>query len=354
MARRGRPPNLNPPTSKRGRPPKLNGQAIKPIKPGRPPKLDAQAAKRGRPRKSRELNKSGEHHVKRGRPPKQRNEIKSCISPLPLCPPPAIHPFRDQGASIEWGERLDALPGSGSDAKSFVFKVKINSAPYVVKVFKFYDPLATKWFWGDQLGEEYPLEKAIVYTDPFYAECRAYGRIKEALDKGDIREKIAAKCHGYIFLDADAQRWLENQGIDLGTDMLNEELIPIVGGAGRPRAIVKDFEIAGPALDKQTPLQIRKCFRRVWLLNKLGIYNRDVREDNFRNGWLVDFDTSYTLPHDLYSALPPFEAKATQGEDVAMFEDMLEEAGINMKFLATKKYNLRPRLKENQYCVSYV
>ncbi len=44
-----------------------------------------------------------------------------------------IHPFRDQGASIEWGERLDA-PGSDSEIKSFVFKVKINSEPYVLKV----------------------------------------------------------------------------------------------------------------------------------------------------------------------------------------------------------------------------
>ncbi|KAI0910366.1 kinetochore Sim4 complex subunit FTA2-domain-containing protein [Ustulina deusta] len=281
-------------------------------------------------------------NVKRGRPPKKRTKIESLISPLSLCPPPMIHPFRDQGASIEWGERLDRI-------KSFVFKVKINSEPYVLKVFKFFDPLAAKWDWSNLLGEKYPLEKEIVYTDPFYAECRAYGRIKEAEDKGEIRGEIAVKCHGYIFLNADAQRWLEDQGFDLGTDSLNDELLPIIGGAGQPRAIVKDFEIAGPDLDKQTPQQIRTSFRSVWLLNQLGIYNRDVRAENFRNGWLVDFDTSYTLPHDIYDALPPFETAETQAEDEAMFEDMLEEAGINMRFLATKQFNFRPRLKKIQY-----
>lgn len=199
--------------------------------------------------------------------------------------------------------------------------------------------------WSDRLGEEYPLKKTVAYTDPFYAECRAYGRIKEAEDKGEIREKVATKCHGYIFLNAHAQRWLEDEGIHLGTENLTDELLPIVGGAGRPRAIVKDFEIAGPDLSIQTPQQIRRIFRRVWLLNKLGIYNRDVRADNFRNGWLVDFDISYTLPHDIYNVLPEFQAEETEAQDEAMFDSMLEEAGINMKFLATKRFNLRPRLK---------
>lgn len=121
------------------------------------------------------------------------------------------------------------------------------------------------WDWSDRLGGNYPLEKAIAYTDPFYAECRAYGRIKEAADRGEIREKIATKCHGYIFLDGDAQRWLEGQGIDLGTESVPDDLLPIMGGAGRPRAIiVKDFEVAGPDLDEQTPQRIRKSFRSVW------------------------------------------------------------------------------------------
>ncbi|KAI1427510.1 kinetochore Sim4 complex subunit FTA2-domain-containing protein [Xylaria sp. FL1777] len=312
---------------------------------GRPPKLGARTAKRGRPPKTHESKTTSGHHVKRGRPLKKRNEVGNLTSPLSLCPPPAIHPFKDQDASIEWGERLNYIPESDSQIKSFVFKVKINSEPYVLKVFKFSDPLIPKAFWNDRLGENYPVEKVMAYTDPFYAECRAYGRIKEAVDKGEVREKIAVNCHGYLFLGADDQRWLEDQGIYLGTERLNDELLPIIAGAGKPRALVKDFEIAGPELNKQTPQQIRKIFRRVWLLNQLGIYNRDVRAENFRNGWLVDFDTAYTLPHDIYNILPPFEAEETKAEDAVMFEDMLEEEGINMKFLPTKRFNFRPRLK---------
>lgn len=115
------------------------------------------------------------------------------------------------------------------------------------------------------------------------------------MDQGEIKGKIATKCHEYIFLGPDAQKWLEDEGIDLGTENLNEELLPITGGARQPRVIVKDFEIAGPDVDKQTPQQIRKCFRNVWRLNQLGIYNRDVRAEVFRTGWIVDFDMTYTL-----------------------------------------------------------
>ncbi|KAI0545829.1 kinetochore Sim4 complex subunit FTA2-domain-containing protein [Xylaria curta] len=315
---------------------------------GRLPKLK-RPAQHGMLPKSHELKKTAGHHAKCGRPPSKRNMIESPISPSSLCPPPMIHPFKDQKPSIEWGERLDATPESDSDATNFVFKVKINSEPYVLKVFKFIDPLSAIGELRSQLRETYPLEKLIVYTDPFYAECRAYGRINEAVDRGEIREKIAAKCHGYIFLNADDEKWLTSHGIDLGIEILNDELRQIVGGGGKPRAIVKDFEIAGPDLEKQTPQQIRRSFRSIWQLNQLGIYNRDVRAENFRNGWLVDFDTSYTLPHDIYSTLPPFEVAATRGGDEAKFDEMLEEAGLDMRFHGKKRYNFRPRLKEFKY-----
>ncbi|KAI1739228.1 kinetochore Sim4 complex subunit FTA2-domain-containing protein [Xylaria scruposa] len=314
---------------------------------GRPP-LKRPAQRETLPR-NQDLKKTAGHHAERGRPPPKRNKIESPISPSSLYPPPMIHPFKDQEPSIEWGERLDDIPGSGSEIKSFVFKVKINSEPYVLKVFKFIDPQSQIWELPSRLREAYPLEKLMVYTDPFYAECRAYGRIKEAVDRGEIREKIAAKCHGYIFLNSIDEKWLINHGIDLGTKILDDQLRQIVGGAGKPRAIVKDFEIAGPDLDEQTPQQIRRSFRSIWQLNQLGIFNRDVRTENFRNGWLVDFDTSYTLPHAIYSTLSPFEAAATRGRDEVKFDEMLKEAGINLRFHRKKRYDFRSRLKEFRY-----
>ncbi|KAI0095527.1 kinetochore Sim4 complex subunit FTA2-domain-containing protein [Nemania sp. FL0031] len=351
MARRGRPPKPDTKIVERARLPGLQQRSLAPgqnAKRGRPTKLNAQIEERGRLSQNHEPQKPAVNWAKRGRLSK-KGSIASPIPPLPLCPLPAIHPFKHQEASIEWGERLDEIPGSSEEVKSFVFKVKINSELYVLKIFNFFDPEDAKWEAGSELGEDYPLEKAIAYTDPFYAECRAYGRIKEAEDKGEVREKLATKCHGYIFLDKDAQNWLEGEGIDLGTEWLNDEVVSIIAGGGRPRALVKDFESAGPGLDEQTEQQIRTIFRRVCLLNNLGIYNRDVRAENFRNGWLVDFDTSYTLPHDIYNALPPSEAEDTQAEDVAKFEDMIEEAGKKMVFLPRKRFNLRPRLKRFQY-----
>ncbi|KAK5628965.1 hypothetical protein RRF57_004680 [Xylaria bambusicola] len=162
------------------------------------------------------------------------------------------------------------------------------------------------------------------------------------MNSREIRGKIATKCHGYMFLDAEAQ-WLEEQGFDLRTNRLNDELLSIVRGARWPRAIVKDFEIAGLDLDKQTPQQIWKSLWSVCRLNQLGIYDRGVREENFRNGWLVDFDLSYSLPHAICNYLPSITTKVTQGEDQVKFEHMLEEAGVKMMFPRTKHYNFRPR-----------
>ena len=195
------------------------------------------------------------------------------------------------------------------------------------------------------MGEGYPIEKAIFYTDPFYAKCRAYGRIKEAAGKGGIRGKIATKYHGYIFLDANAQRWLEERGFDLGAKSLDNELLAIHGGFGRPRAIVKDFEIEGRVFKEQTPHRVRNSFWSVRQLNLLRIYNRNIRKENFRNGWLVDFGISCTMPHAIYDSLPLFEAHATMGRDLVDFEDRLEEAGIKMRSLRTKYYDFRSRRK---------
>lgn len=50
------------------------------------------------------------------------------------------------------------------------------------------------------------MKKAIFYTNPFYAECRAYGRIEDRRVDSKaktprVRQQVAVKCYGYLFLE---------------------------------------------------------------------------------------------------------------------------------------------------------
>lgn len=66
------------------------------------------------------------------------------------------------------------------------------------------------------------------YLDPFYNDCRAYGRLKQ-----EKRDDVAIRAHGYILLTpAQEQRVTEAHGreyvdpemqIGLGSDKLDED-----------------------------------------------------------------------------------------------------------------------------------
>lgn len=191
-----------------------------------------------------------------------------------------------------------------------------------------------------------PLREGIWYTDPFYAECRAYGRIREGLESRLVTEQIAVKCYGYLLLNKNDARWLRNEGIDLGHQLLDQELREALDGDTRVRAIVKRFE------KNTAPIHagnIRKAWRGVRLLNdRLKIYNMDIKADNFIGSRLVDFGSSWTEPHKL---LDYFDkewekmAKATRWRDRVNFENMIEEDEIptRLKVLAGSEHQLRSK-----------
>lgn len=90
------------------------------------------------------------------------------------------------------------------------------------------------------------------------------------------------KCRGYMFLDEEVERCLKENGYYLQTDVLDDKIRPAVGGEGRPRAIVKDIEVSGEPLTKQSNHNIRNSFRRIRLLNTLKIYDQGMRAEDFR------------------------------------------------------------------------
>ncbi|KAI1291663.1 kinetochore Sim4 complex subunit FTA2-domain-containing protein [Xylaria venustula] len=172
---------------------------------------------------------------------------------LPSCRGPRLAPFQHQDARTTWIKRLGGNRSSESTTQGYVYKVEIKSKIYALKI---------------------------------------VSRIKEARTITGSGEKLAIPCHGYLFLTKKDERWLRRDGISFGSRRLSKEYRPPHLNTNLVRAIVKDFE----------------------RLNDIQVYNGDVRGDNFKGGFLVDFGTSQTEPHCLLGSLGESQAKLQSKE----------------------------------------
>ncbi|KAF4945631.1 hypothetical protein FSARC_14400 [Fusarium sarcochroum] len=257
----------------------------------------------------------------------RRKASQSAVPELPPCEGPKLNVFEHHKSPIQWLERLDEDEDVTS-SQGYVFRALIRGREYAIKIFKFFDPMSTEHFWGPALGEDTSLDTAAYYTDPFYAECRAYGRIREAKKKKDPKADIAVPCHGFFFLRPKDQEALENLDIDLGLDDVDLDYQRSTIGGLRARAIVKDVASSDSGVSSKT---IRKILIKVISMNKAGIYNMDIRIDNFRDEKLVDFGSSWTEPHALLDSLSADAALESKIADRVMFEQMVEEEEIKVK-----------------------
>lgn len=187
--------------------------------------------------------------------------------------------------------------------------------------------MANEHFWGPLMGEDTPLDIAAYYTDPFYAECRAYGRIHESLAKRPPLDRAAVPCHGFFFLKQKDYQALVDQNIDmdLGENQANSLYQLKAIGGFRPRAIVKDLASSESGVSEKT---LARVLKRVIALNRHEIYNMDIRLDNFRDGKLVDFGSSWTEPHDLMNAQRPGVVNSCRTADRVMFDQMVMDEEI--------------------------
>lgn len=200
--------------------------------------------------------------------------------------------------------------------------------------FDFFDPSTDRYFWGpllDKSDEPFPLRNIVYYTDPFYAECRAYGRILEAQRNRGVRSAVAVKCHGYLFLSDRDRRQLEKRGLTFNNQIIDKDLRQVIGQDTCLRAIVKDLAPEESGIGKNG---LAKVLMDIRSLNRIKIYNRDIRAENFRGRRLVDFGRSWTEPHRILDALAEIDARDARLEDLVMFDDMIEEEGIRTKLRA--------------------
>jgi hypothetical protein len=182
----------------------------------------------------------------------------------------------------------------------------------------------------------------IFHTDPFYAECRAYGRIHQAQKNQPGKRQLAVRCHGYLLLQERDTQALLKRGVDLDADVVDEELLRVNKENGQVRAIVKDFVPGDSGVNQKS---IRGILRDIRALNKLGIYVGDVRADNFRGGKLVDFGLSSTEPHCIMKALDKVGLRETKLEDLVMFDEMVIAEGLDTTVRAMPNKEYRAKLR---------
>ncbi|KAM4058911.1 kinetochore sim4 complex subunit FTA2 domain-containing protein [Hirsutella rhossiliensis] len=235
-----------------------------------------------------------------------------CGTTLAWCQGTKLAPFKfrhDAHRDIEFLEPI------GAGLHSQVFRAKIDGQIYAVKLFRFthHRELAPPTFFNHGLVS---VDEIINNYDPFYCECRAYGRLKEV-----GREDLAARCYGYLLLRPDQEVELNRRGCQ---DFWHRR----PATKGRPiRGIVKEY-IPGcdvPFVFNDLP----RMKRDIKALNRrLGIVNWDVREDNYRGGLLIDFSQAHTAPHMQLDFTSKLFTSASVMEccvrDQACFDNMVE------------------------------
>ncbi|KAL2678763.1 hypothetical protein Neosp_009514 [[Neocosmospora] mangrovei] len=151
--------------------------------------------------------------------PKRRQPPKPLPKELPLCDGPKLGLFQHHGSRIQWLERLNKdAEDEDEDSPTEGYKQVAPGYHTLMSVllkFKFHDPSSDDYFWEPLVGEDISLQTVSYYTDPFYAECRAYGRIQEAIKKGYLKPKIVVPCHGFFFLQERDEKVLQSRNIDL-------------------------------------------------------------------------------------------------------------------------------------------
>ena len=175
------------------------------------------------------------------------------------------------------------------------------------------------------MGNDTSPHVAAWYCDPFYAECRAYGRLQAASGKEDWVQKIAVRCYGFMFLQERDAKILRDRKIDLRLEHADMGYQEDAIWACKPRAIIKAL---APSKTGLREISLQAFLKHIVRLNSLGILIQDVQERNIRGGKLVDFGSSWTAPHKLLNALHGVALSERLLIDRSMFDQMVWDEEI--------------------------
>ena len=159
--------------------------------------------------------------------------------------------------------------------------------------------------------------------DPFFSECRAYGAILNERRQRNVKMNIALPCYGYIELKDEDERALKEKGFDIR----NYDQ-PTAGSEPKTtlKAIVKKLADPERGITTKRPNEILKGVKA---LNRIKVYNRDLRLDNFLNAQIVDFGSAWTEPHVIMEAADEEELEDFRKEDLGLYDQMVEGKEFN-------------------------
>ncbi|KAH7134040.1 kinetochore Sim4 complex subunit FTA2-domain-containing protein [Dactylonectria macrodidyma] len=282
------------------------------------------------------------------------------LQPQPRCIGPKLKPFDFQGP-----QKIEFLEYLGEGLHSHVVKVKVHGQIYALKLFKFCPD--DDWMGPSGRNDSEDLLTMAAFSsfsEPFNAECRAYGRLEEA-----GHTELAIQCFGYVLLDEEHERILLSQWEVLDIEYKLVGFLDMRARfkgktkSGQPapiRGILKEFGQQNEDLRQGTA---RKILRDIVKLQQLGIIRLDVGHRQLINGKIADFSTVITTPHyltnqELRANLKPegkaaveFDSFRTSLYDYWGFEDMIAEWNDEHKdpkdqlsvYAFTRMWGRRPR-----------
>ena len=175
-------------------------------------------------------------------------------------------------------------------------------------------------------------ELYIKYFDPFNAECRVYGRLKE-----ENRPDLAVRAHGYLLLTPEQEFEVIQRSGKTHPDDPNPEDNPdpwyrMDGPLVHDRsvhAIVKDLVTDPKPFSADHVSHICNDLEE---LHKLGILVRDIRIANYLGGKLVDFSRAWTMPNPSFVRIHPFQLKEQRQRDPHALQACIIDWGVENKW----------------------
>ena len=169
--------------------------------------------------------------------------------------------------------------------------------------------------------EMIPIKTIRFHTDPFYNECRAYGRLIE----NDVNGKVAVRCYGHMAIPAAREEELYRRFNIYAWDR-DDSKLPVT--KRQPfRAIVKDLVDVDRPLNEKKLLKMRKDLLK---MHKLDVYPQDVRERNYGDGLLLDFSIAITKPHWVFVTKRQWWIKGLTNDDLNMLQVIMLESGVKI------------------------
>ncbi|KAK3295066.1 kinetochore Sim4 complex subunit FTA2-domain-containing protein [Chaetomium fimeti] len=253
--------------------------------------------------------------------------------PLPQLPGPKLAPFTPTAhAEIEF---IHELGDPTVDLDSFVWKVRINGvAPYyALKIFRFNAAARLQTTVGGWLNHKLASDQLYIdYFDPFNAECRAYGRLKQ-----EDYEDLAIRAHGYLLLTPEQEFEVITRSTKTHADDLDPEDNPDPWDRtdeplvlDRPvHAIVKDLATDDNPFSAD---QVSDLCSDLENLHKLGILVRDIKIMNYLGGKLVDFSRAWTMPNPSFDRIHPSHLRAQRQRDAHTLQECIIDWGLECRW----------------------